>query len=93
MPDHGHGRYPQPPKPGATRAAGALGRWLVSLGTQGREAIQRAHDLADGVGGDAGIKRRGLELGVPKQDLNDPDINVLLEQVGGKTVPLIPSSE
>jgi len=29
--------------------------------------IQRAHDLADGIGGDAGIERRGLELGVPKR--------------------------
>jgi hypothetical protein len=29
-----------------------------------RDAIERAHDLADGFGGDAGIERRGIELGV-----------------------------
>ena len=31
-----------------------------------RNAIERAHYLVDGVGGDAGVKRRGVELGVPK---------------------------
>jgi hypothetical protein len=34
---------------------------------QRREAIERAHDLADGIGGDTGIERRRLEFGVPKQ--------------------------
>jgi len=45
----------------------ALGGRLVFLGVQRREAIQRAHDFADGVGGNTGIERGGLELGVPKQ--------------------------
>jgi hypothetical protein len=40
---------------------------LILLGHQRREAVERAHDLADGVGGDAGVKCRGVELGVPKQ--------------------------
>ena len=31
---------------------------LVLLGPQRREAIKRAHDLADRVGGDAGVERR-----------------------------------
>ena len=31
--------------------------------------LQRAHHFADRLGGDAGIERRGVELGVTKQDL------------------------
>ena len=45
----------------------ALGGRLVFLDMQRREAIERAHDLADGIGGDTGIERRRLEFGVPKQ--------------------------
>jgi hypothetical protein len=29
--------------------------------------LKRAHDLLDCLGGDAGIERRGVELGVPEQ--------------------------
>jgi hypothetical protein len=29
-----------------------------------RDVLQRAHDLADRLGGDAGVERRGVELGV-----------------------------
>jgi hypothetical protein len=32
-----------------------------------RDAIERAHDFADGFGGDAGIERRSVELGVAEQ--------------------------
>jgi hypothetical protein len=32
-----------------------------------RDVLQRAHDLADRLGGDAGIERRGVELGVTEQ--------------------------
>ena len=39
---------------------------LILLGHQRREAVERAHNLADGVGGDAGVERRGVELGVPQ---------------------------
>src|SRR6266568_6312202 len=52
-----------------------------------RDVLQRAHDLTDRLGGDAGIERRGVELGVTEQHLDDADIDVLLEQVGGKAVP------
>ena len=31
------------------------------------DALQRAHNLADRLGGDTGIERRGVELGVTKQ--------------------------
>jgi len=40
---------------------------LVLLGQQRCEAIERAHDLADRVGGDARIERRGLELVVTQR--------------------------
>ncbi len=53
----------------------ALGRRLVPglvfgpvlLGHQRSEAIQRAHDLADRLGGDLRVERRALELGMPKR--------------------------
>ena len=55
----------------ARHARRALGGWLafgfILPGRHQRcEAVERAHDLADGVGGDAGVERRGVELGVPK---------------------------
>jgi hypothetical protein len=37
------------------------------LGELARDAIERAHDLADRLGGNARIERRGIELGVAKQ--------------------------
>jgi hypothetical protein len=33
----------------------------------GRDAIERAHDLPDGLGGDACIERRGVEPGMSQQ--------------------------
>src|SRR3954466_15783056 len=50
---------------GRATSAGALGGRLVWLQPERREPIERAHDHADGVGGDARMERRGLELGVP----------------------------
>ena len=40
---------------------------LILVGPQRRETIERAHDLADRVGGDAGVERRRLELGVTQR--------------------------
>src|SRR5713226_7981675 len=40
---------------------------LVLLGSQRRETIERAHDLADRVGGDARVERRRLEFGMPER--------------------------
>src|SRR6266849_8351378 len=54
---------------------------LVLVGPQRREAIERAHDLADRIGGDARVERRRLKLGMSKQDLDHPNINVVFEQV------------
>ena len=48
-------------------SGGRLVLGFVLLGRQRREAVQRAHDLADGVGGDARVKRRGVELGMPER--------------------------
>jgi hypothetical protein len=73
-------------------SGGRLSSGFIPPGHQRREAIQRAHDLADGVGGDARVERRGLEPGVPEQNLDHPNIDVLLEQVGREAMALMPSS-
>lgn len=39
------------------------------------------------------IERRGVELGMAEQHLDHADVDVLLEQVGGEAVSLIPNSE
>src|SRR6476661_8626673 len=56
------------------------------LGLRQCDAIERAHDLLDRLGGDARVERRGVELGMTEQNLDHPDIDVLLEQVGGEAV-------
>jgi hypothetical protein len=40
---------------------------LVLLGPQRCEAIKRAHDLADRVGGDAGVERCRVDLRMSKR--------------------------
>ena len=44
-----------------------LGGWLGASGLQRGQAIQRAHDVADGVGGNARVERGRVELGVAQQ--------------------------
>jgi hypothetical protein len=44
----------------------ALGGRLSPLELAG-DMLQRAHDLADRLGGNAGIERRGIERGVAEQ--------------------------
>jgi hypothetical protein len=41
---------------------------LVLLGSQRREAIERTHDLADRVGGDARVARCRFQLRMSEQD-------------------------
>ena len=65
---------------------GLCGR-LVTSGLQRDQAIQRAHDVPDGVGGDARVERGRIELRVPQKNLDHPDIDVLLKQVRCKAVP------
>ena len=47
----------------ASRASGGRSN-LLELE---RDMFQRAHDLTDGLGGDTGVERRGIELGVTEQ--------------------------
>src|SRR6266436_10367871 len=59
---------PRSRKISATSKAGrdtraALAGW-PDLAELERDVLQRAHDLADRLGGDAGIERGGVELGV-----------------------------
>src|SRR6201995_395117 len=82
---------PWPRKMSATSSDGrdtrrASGGRLSALLKLARNAIERAHDLSDGPGGDAGVKRRGVELGVPQQDLDHPDIGVLLQKMRRKAM-------
>jgi len=69
----------------ATRAALQAGGSVLSLKLV-RDAVERAHDLADRLGGDAGIERRGVELGMPQQDLDHPNVGVLFQKMRCKTV-------
>ena len=55
----------------------------VLLGTQ---VLQRADDFVQQIGGDLGVKRCGLKLLMAKQHLDHADVDLLFEQVRGKTV-------
>ena len=46
-----------------------------------------ARHLADRADRDAGVERRRVELLVSEQSLDDTDIGLLLQEVGGKAVP------
>src|SRR3954447_1729879 len=69
----------------------AHGRWLASgsrsLLDPRREAVERAGYAADRGVGDTRVKRGGVELGVPEQNLNDPDVGVLFQEMRGEAVP------
>ena len=65
---------------------GLCGRLGASRLQRG-QAIQRAHDVPDDVGGNARVKRGRIELGVSQQNLDHTDIDVLLKQVRCKAVP------
>src|SRR4051812_2475306 len=69
----------------------AHGRRLVSgswsLPGQRREPVQRAGHAADRGVGDTRVKGGGVELGVAEQNLNDPDVGVLFQQMRGEAVP------
>src|SRR5216683_6553784 len=51
-----------------------------------RDAVERAHDLPDGRGCDPGIEGRGVELGMPQQDLDHPNVGVLFQKMRRKAV-------
>ena len=58
----------------------------------GIQFLQWADHFAQHLGGDMGIACSRFQLLVPEQDLDNPDIKLLFQQMGGKTVPLMPSS-
>src|SRR5208283_4010580 len=47
------------------------------------QSLQGTGHVADRVDGDAGVERRRLQLGVAEQNLDDTNVDVLFEQVGG----------
>jgi len=51
------------------------------------QSLQWADHLAQDFGGYLGVKGGGLQFFVPKQHLDDTDVDLLLQQVCGKTVP------
>ena len=70
-----------------TRHASRALRWRLVLPGLAGEALQRTYHLADRLGGDARVERRGLELGMSEQNLDHPDIDVLFQKMGGEAVP------
>src|SRR5208283_2482069 len=53
----------------------------------GEQQVERAGDLADRLDGDPGVERRGVELLVPEQHLDDAYVGLLFEQMRGEAVP------
>jgi len=51
------------------------------------KAIQRVGRVDDQMGDDLGVTRRGRQPGMAKQRLDDADVGVALQQMGGKAVP------
>src|ERR1700756_400004 len=79
------------------RQAGPRWRKMSATSTAGRDngrasaghlqqQVERARHLADRADGDAGVERGRVELLVPEQDLDDPDIGLLLQQMGGEAM-------
>src|SRR5271165_5276959 len=83
------------------RQAGPRWRKMSATSTAGRDngrasggrlhlaqqEVERAGHLADRLDGDARVERRRVELLVSEQNLDDPDIGLLLQEMGGKAVP------
>src|SRR5262249_41956210 len=80
------------------RQAGPRRRKMSATSTAGRDngrasaghlpqEVERARHLADRADSDAGVKRCGVKLLVSEQNLDDADIGLLLQEVGGKAVP------
>ena len=52
-----------------------------------QQEVEWAGHLANRADRDAGVERRRVELLVSEQNLDDPDIGFLLQEMGGKAVP------
>src|SRR6516165_1849983 len=81
-----------------TRQAGPRWRKMSATSTAGRDngrasaghleqEVERACHLAERADGDAGVERRRVELLVSEQNLDDPDIGLLLQEMRGKAMP------
>src|SRR5690348_3993393 len=71
-------------RPQATVAVESAARILAFH--QQLQMLERARHGPDRLGGDAGVERGRIQLGVPEQNLDDANIDILLEQVSGKAV-------
>src|SRR5262249_61643220 len=69
------------------RTAAGLGLGSRPPSDQWCESVEWAGDGADRRSGDAGVKRRGVELGVTQKGLNHANIDILLKQMRGEAVP------
>src|SRR5438874_7525721 len=80
------------------RQAGPRWRKMSATSTAGRgnggasaghlqQEVKRAGHIADRADGDACVERRRVELLVSEQNLDDPDVGLLLQEMGGKAVP------
>ena len=72
------GRYPRPPGRDVAREL------RCGCGT----GLQRTDHLTQDLGGNVGVEGGCLELLVAEEYLDDADIHLLLEQVGGKAMSL-----
>ncbi len=67
--------------------AGHRSRGLSGPSFPAHQQIKRAGDVADRLGGHLCVDRRRFQLGVPQQNLNDPNVGSALKQMCGKAVP------
>ncbi len=58
----------------------------LSPGLNSAELVERARHGAHRPGRDLGVEGGVVQLGVPEQDLDDPDVGAVLQQVGGEAV-------
>src|SRR5215470_283658 len=68
-------------------ATSSGGRTRIVAFHQQSEILERTRHRTDRLGGDAGVERGGVQLGVSEQNLDDANVDILLEQVSGKAVP------
>ena len=57
-----------------------------------RQLFQWTGHFTEHAGRHVAIAGRGIQLAVSKQYLDDADIDFILQQMGGKAVPFMPSS-
>src|SRR6516162_5848426 len=71
---------------GGLRRRRLLGVSPGTLAARHAQAIERALDLGDQPGGNAGVARRRLQLLVSEQRLNHANVRAALKQMGGEAV-------